>query len=564
LRVGFETPLALLALALVPLLILQDRRTNAVKRVAWPFLPLLGQFIVSDADKPPLLLRLNKRKRLYLRLIVVVLLSLASASAYFVLSYPNMGKLLVLIDNVASSSAVIEKKTTLELIKNEVADLVRSKSYAEIEVWVSSPALGKLFSTKPGLDAPLDMIDETTSIGSIPVEKLIKGLSVIKERGRYDRRIVIFSPRATMWQEALGDLPSFFHAKIPGNAAASGNWGITRFSVAPSKSTGNGYDLFFKAGSYPLGEHKDAVQAMLRDGEGIKWRGTVSSEQEIQVEGIVLAPGKATLFLEVNDSFAYDNKVDFEVLPQATGKVYLGQSPPPFLKAALEAMGGFTEAEGRSEATVNIFIGTPPEENDTPALVLRPVKPFWGFKNFTQDLDAGHISTDPTHPITDEITLEALDQMVWINMAPPPGHRVLAKAGDSPLITAGETNGARVVVWNFDPFEGMFPLLTEMPLLIKNSLTWLSGGEGAVWSSGVRPDEPFAPAAHGKANVLSPEISKDAAVITIPARGWADEIMLEEDDNAYRMDLSPYLLAAALLLIVYGACVNCYSPGLER
>lgn len=106
-----------------------------------------------------------------------------------------------------------------------------------------------------------------------------------------------------------------------------------------------------------------------------------------------------------------------------------------------------------------------------PLLLLNPQTKEFSFTGKTKV--NGEVQADSTHPILKEVPLKELHAIDVKKISPPPWAKVILRAGEVPLILAGEEQGRRVVIFTFDLQKSDLTLQPSFPILIQQTMSWL-------------------------------------------------------------------------------------------
>src|SRR5262249_15230412 len=138
-------------------------------------------------------------------------------------------------------------------------------------------------------------------------------------------------------------------------------------------------------------------------------------------------------------------------------------------------------------------------KGDRPVLCINPaeVPGLWAAEKSTSAPSAaGSISADASHPVNNFINYAAVnfDQRKVLKAAA--WLKQIVSDSDGGLIWAGEDNGRRTVLLGFDLAKTDLPVRMEFPILIANSIAWLSQASAGAHSAdgqdvSVRTGQPF-------------------------------------------------------------------------
>ena len=149
------------------------------------------------------------------------------------------------------------------------------------------------------------------------------------------------------------------------------------------------------------------------------------------------------------------------------------------------------------------------------------------------------LRTAVRHPVMRYVTLDDVTIGDALRLAPR-GGEVLAEA-ETPLLWAYEGDGIRVIVSAFSLDQSDLPLHMAFPILLQNSLTWLSGGE-RVYEAGA----PVVLPARGESNALlewpdgsRQQLVSSAGRFVIPAADRAGVYVLRTGTREYSFVVNP-------------------------
>jgi hypothetical protein len=203
--------------------------------------------------------------------------------------------------------------------------------------------------------------------------------------------------------------------------------------------------------------------------------------------------GIVTARLAHGDALRSDNTRSVIVPPPAGVRILLTGEAGFFLKSALQTHPGVTvvtspQAEHdvivcnrcRTPPTgsADVLMFTPPESGGRRPLVV--------------------LKSAVEHPVTEGIELDGTLGLPTASGTLPGS--VLAVAGNAPAILAQDTGGRRILEVRLDSDEGPFPLSTAFPLLVSSAVGWLShrdedrtmltAGEALEWNVGPQGEAP--------------------------------------------------------------------------
>ncbi len=315
--------------------------------------------------------------------------------------------------------------------------------------------------------------------------------STLLEARNGERRIILLSDRAPSSETRF---PVITHA-IP---AAAENLAITRFATRPLPANPDTSEVLLEVRNFGVAAVKTSVELSF-DG------------RPIDVKNITLAPGAKTMSvfpalvksgrasrgwlsarIEKDDALAVDN-LAFATLPPARSKrVLLVSKGSFFLERILEADASvkfemltpdaYSQELGAKFSAV-IFDGFVPGDFD----LAKGQGNFLFVKN--TPFQAGAIVENPlvtdldsAHPTTRNVSLRNVTILRSAALAVPlPGEgwsfSAPLRSFDNALLVAGQRGSQRIAALAFDVADSDLPLRVAFPLLISNTVHWLSGDE---------------------------------------------------------------------------------------
>lgn len=270
------------------------------------------------------------------------------------------------------------------------------------------------------------------------------------------------------------------------------NQGITQLSVRPAPNAPNTYEAFARVTNYD----DQAIELPIRssaDGGVVFDRRTVRVPARGQVEMVLKVPTGARLIevrADAKDVLPVDNYAAALVSRSDTTKVTLVSENPAFLERALQSNPSIqvkTVAPGDYRATpdsqVTVFDGFVPDQ--LPATDLLFVNPRFGpnpgvsgpVQGPSDDIKAPvPVRWDRSHPLLAGVDVGSMTFGRARLLDLPDWATPIMEAPDGPLVYEGDWEGRSVVVLAFDPMSSDLPLKISYPVLLANTMSWLSSG----------------------------------------------------------------------------------------
>jgi Ca-activated chloride channel homolog len=102
---------------------------------------------------------------------------------------------------------------------------------------------------------------------------------------------------------------------------------------------------------------------------------------------------------------------------------------------------------------------------------------------------------DPDDPLLQRLDMAPLNVTQVRKSNVPDWATSTVDGEDTPLILHGRVNGQRVVLFTFDPRESNLPHLASFPLLMSNTVDWLTAGRGEILTGGLGNETSIQPQA---------------------------------------------------------------------
>ncbi len=486
------------ATVLVGLYLLRPTR----RRVEVPYARLWG-LLVKEAQASSVARRLRRWESLLVQLLIAALLLLAIAD-------PHLGaktdrpRHVILVDTSASMGARDGASAVprIELAKRAAHRILEGLSPDEEAMVVgfdSSPhAWSALTAEEPTLRAAVDQLRVSAAPDAI-VPALHLAADALIGAGR--KRITIVSDGAidTLALSALrigedpgalplADVDVRFEPVAPASTS-SDNLALTAFSVRRYPANPSAYEILVEIRSYS-DRPRHARLTISQEGDPVEiteldlppQARIQKSLSDLSGEGVQL---QASLVATDFDPLAIDDKA-FALLPERRRtKVQLVGTGDLYTEGALLLDRG-VDVERRTPkqydpdrvtADALVFVGfTPPRPAPRPALYLGCEGSGCPFTARGNVSDPVVTETAKTHPIMRWVALKDLNAVRTTTFALAPGDVALASTLGRSFLVAGEHPGApRAIALGFSPAQSDLPLRVAFPVLLVNSIKWLSG-----------------------------------------------------------------------------------------
>lgn len=434
--------------------------------------------------------KLRQNLLMYLQILLILLLAFSLSRPTMWLNRRGGISQIVLIDNSASMNAtdVAPSASRLEAAKELAGELVNNMGPGDQMMVITFGGLARVvspFTSEKGtLAAAIRGIAPTDAQARIR-EALLLAQGV--RRVDVEAKITIVSDGGVGY---LGDLikeddPMEF-LRI-GNSGD--NLGIVSFDLRESFERRGELQVFAEIENFSTREATVLVRCLVDD-------------EVVQVREALLAPaGKrgfvftglragssSRLKIELggSDDLATDD-VAYGVLDLAPPlRILLVTQGNFFLQSLLALLPGgvvsLIEPENfdpTADYDIVLFDQfSPPELGPGRYLFMNALPPFPGF-SLGEEPRQNQMIVDwnRLHPVTRFLNLDALVVAETMNLTAPDWIEPLAESVEMPLITAGESQGVKLVGVAFDIYGSDWPLQVSFPIFFANAIRWL-GAEG--------------------------------------------------------------------------------------
>lgn len=488
------------------------------------------------------------------RNLLLLLQLLALAALVFALARPLVttralaaGSSIIVIDSTASMSARDEDGNTRlsrarDLAREMVGSLGGDDRAAIIESSSRVTVRSALTSDRATLRSAIDEIRETDAPGSLADALLLAEQLAKAER---DAGIVVISDGGG--QSSFGDSsPSPFGAADKLSAARAAalrlvrvgnradNVGLIALNSRPNPATGR-QEMFASVANFG-NQPKDVnlelrVEGQLADARQL----TVAAGDRAALvfDALPQRGGLVEVKLAIDDDLAADN-LAYAVLPDSRRLRVAVAGDNPFLLQALAVNPAIDARKLISGSAPLADFDCVITDGDVAAEILSSEKPLLAIN--PQDAAgywqaAGQVenpavtSFDRSHPVNGYLSYADLHVEAMTKRETGNWLRPVAQSGTDALIVAGEKGGRRVVMLGFDLAKSDLPLKIEFPILLANSIAWLTGREAVAEERAVRAGQPVLLRAQAaEAQVTTPEGDEQPVALKDGAAAFAETL----------------------------------------
>lgn len=442
--------------------------------------------------------KLRRSLLLLLQLIILAAIVFALARPLIKTNSLASGSTIIIIDSTASMGAKdADGRTRLELAKEKAREMVASLGGSDQAAIIESSSRvtlrSPISSDRSSLTSAIDDIAGTDAAGNLA--DAMQLAEQMAKAGR-DASIIVISDGGganSISQSSpvvSNETTSIRFARVGERA---NNAGIVALNSRPSP-TGARRELFASIANF--GEAREIgvelrIDGTLIDAQNINME--TNGRSALVFDALPQSGGLVELKIAVEDDLAGDN-IAYTMLPNSRRPRVGIISENPFLIRAF-AVNGDIEARRLDSSgdiseidciVVENTFRTDLLENRKPVLAINPPDsaPLWQTTGGSEQ--PGVTSFDRAHP------LNAYLSYADIHIENAPLRNVAAwlkpvvSSGNDGLIWAGEDEGRRVVLLGFDLVKSDLPLKVEFPILLANSISWLTGRDQANEERAIR------------------------------------------------------------------------------
>ncbi len=524
---NFLQPWAVWFLAGVPVIVLlyflrHKRRAVSVST------HLFWQRALQETSRRALFRRLRHVLSLLLHLLIYGLIVAALARPSFHRELPSGASTVILLDARARMQATepggetrFAKAVALARAQAGLASERRQTALVVLEA-NASVAVPFVADSKPLLTA-LESIAPCDATGDAAAAIHLAEALLSSRRG--EKEILWLSDRPA----APGSAPS---AALVSRAVGTSrdNVAITRFATRPLPSSPETSEMLLEVQNFGVNAVKSEVELAF-DGRPVEVKPFALAPGERRQEIFASVPrpsrtarGWLTAHLTAPDALALDNTAYAVLPPVRPARVLLVSAGNPFLEKflgvdpsvkyqVLTLDGWKADLSPKFEAV--IFDGAVPADFDLAKAagnyLFLKATPFSGGTPLEQPVVT---EVDATHPATRQVSLKNVSILRATGLKLPAPHdgwtfAAPLRSFDDALLITGERQGQRVAALSFDVLESDLPLRVAFPLLMSNTLHWLSG----------EPAEPVTSCLAGETLPLAEGERAGAEPLTAPPHG---------------------------------------------
>ena len=494
-------PIALFALlplaaAIILLYLLKPRRRDLVVPSVF-----LWRRAVQDVQANAPFQKLRRNLLLLLQLAALACLVTGLAAPFFLASRLGGKSTVIVLDASASMNATDADGSRFDEARRRAQEIVRGLGRRDEAALVVCGARARV-----ALPFSRDQHRLLRSLNAIPPtdcptnirDGLLLAISLVGKRP--DARVYVISDGAF---PALPEIASAAEVSFLRVGARNHNVALLAFEAARPPAAPE-HQLFIRAHNYAP-DTKRAVLSIYHEDDLLDAQQIdIPSGQDLtRTYRLRLdQPGLLRAHLDVEDDLSTDNVAYAFASPASATSVLLVTPGNLFLEQALLVLPDVEVYKAASlspedadaayrDHDVIIFdrVAAPKPPASGAAMVIAE-SPGPLVASLGPELDAPTITRwDEQHPVLKYVNLGAIQIASAKTLTPAPGAVVLARSGDSPLIVARDDPDARILAlaWNF--LDSDFPLRVGFPVLLGNSIRWLSQTGALAPSKRVGPGD---------------------------------------------------------------------------
>ena len=478
---SLASPLALLALLLVPLLILLH---SVAAR--WRRRDVSSLFFWSEVLREN---RASMRIRRILRNLVLLVECLAVAALALALAGPlralragPAGDVILVLDATASMQTREGGRTRFDEARDRALAVLSGLGRGSRMLVIVSgraPRLAAGFTDdRDALRKAIQAAEATDEPGDLR-DGILLALS-LRDPARGDTLLIVTDGAF----DSLGDVePARPWMRWIRVGAAHSNVGITSLAFRRTIGGTEDYQMFLSLRSFA--PHAATFPLAVSAGPSVVVREQVTlaagEARGISVPWTGPTSGRVTAEIGIADDLAADNRA-FAVFAPARGvRVRLIGAGNFFLESALASLPNVIvskvtsgeELAAAGDSDLAVFDGTiVPPLGPGAYIVIAAVPPSLPLRarGVTDGVRVTH--WDASHPVLASVSLEKVAIGQALDLDPGPGFATLAAAGRTPVMLAWDQGGMKLLLIGFDIQQSDLPLRPAFPVLLTNAMGW--------------------------------------------------------------------------------------------
>jgi len=437
--------------------------------------------------------------RMPLRNLLLLLQILIVALLTFGLARPSiMGgmkrHLVVVLDASVSMQATDALPSRFEAAKREASDLIGGLASGDDVTLIRAARSPSILESATGQDRTPVFAALASAVPSGGPSDMLAALalasSLTSQHTDAHNEIVVLSdgvfPRVDLGK--LGSPPADIRQQMIGQS--SRNVAVTELSVRPMLGTVGRHVAFTRVTNY-ADQPADVPLRALADGITVENRRLQLPARGAAELTLNLPTGTkiVEVQLETDDFLRLDDQAQAVVSAERQINVTLVSSNPVFWDRVLRAMPLVKVTKVRPSAyrpgpaDVTILDGYQPATSQWPTGSVLLVNPVPAGRIEPTQLPVPPMSETGAvqvvratrqAPILDGVDLSSVVLAKTVKVKLPPWGHSIADTSEGPLIFEGQLEGRRVVVFSFDPSQSELPQRLAFPILVANTLSWLT------------------------------------------------------------------------------------------
>jgi len=472
---------------------------------------LLWQNTVADVQANAPFQRLRRSLLLFLQILFLALLVFAVTRPFLRLRALTGRSIVLVVDSSASMQATDVAPDRLAAARKEalriIEDLSRGDQLAVLEAADRTQVRTGLTQDKRVMKRAVGDIAAHDTATNLQ-EALVLARSLLPKPRTGDEVVILsdgaFPPvenlptgRVSDAQLSAGQVGGEAETRFVMVGQSSDNVGIVAMDARRDYSARAATQVFVQMRNYSLAR-RDFTLELYREGGLVEVRRATLGKGAVGGETFEQFPYESGLIearIDVEDQLAVDNRAYSYLVARRDVQVQLVSDGNPFLQRALEADPHVRVTVVKPESymghagyDLTIFDRYTPDKLEAGgAYLLVAAAPQDG-----PALSAGEVARpavvewERTHPVTRYTNLQDLQMASSLALQPATWAKTLVDGDTTPLVICGESRTMRAVLIGFDILQSTLPKLAAFPILVQNSVEWLTRSVGEVANRQVR------------------------------------------------------------------------------
>jgi hypothetical protein len=461
----------------------------------------LWRRVIEDVEANTPFQRLRKNLLLLLQLLALALLVLALAGPYVLSAHPSGGSSVLVLDASASMKATDEPGSRFAAAQRRARQLIENLGRGEEAALVVSASRASVAcpftSDRRLLESAVSAAQATDESGDMR-QALLLALSLAQKR-----------PQPRLYVLSDGAFPPL--TGLPGGATlqflrvGTRCYNVALLALEVSRRPGQGDEVFLRVKNFAAQSKTGSLSFYLEDQllDAQPLTLAAGEDRSLTYKLTLPRPGLLSAHLDMPDDLAADNVAytfgaggqAASVLLVTPGNLFLEQvlgvlpDLQVFKTASLSAE-QVPAAFRTYDAVIFDRVPVPPLP-PAGAVMLIATDATGAAASLGASLATpGVTEWETAHPVLRSVNLAAAKIGAGKALLPAAGARVLARAGEDPVLVALDQPGRRQLIFGWNFLDSDLPLRVGFPVLIGNSLRWLLENGTHNHALTIRPGQP--------------------------------------------------------------------------